>query len=331
MRKLASIREIKNIAPIKGADFIEVATVDGWEVVVKKGEFKVGDKAVYFEIDSFLPIKPEYEFLRKSSYRKMLDKEGFALRTISLKKQISQGLLIPLPSEYEHLPIGSDLTEKLGIIKYEKPIPAELQGEAKGYIPSQIIKTDEERVQNMDWDKIKNLTCHVEEKIEGTSATFFILNGEFGVCGRNVEYLENETNTFWRVAKELDIENKLRSLNRDIAIQGELVGEGIQGNIYRIKGHTVKFFNAQDVSKRRYIPKSEFISLMAELELDTAPIVDPALDMSEFKDVKDLLKYADGQSLLYETNREGIVLVGEKDGKRISFKAISNKYLKKQD
>ena len=71
-RKLATIRKINDLSPIEGADKIEVATVDGWKVVVAKDVgHKIGDWVVYCEIDSFLPIKEEFEFLRKSSYKKM--------------------------------------------------------------------------------------------------------------------------------------------------------------------------------------------------------------------------------------------------------------------
>lgn len=129
-RKLASIRRISEIKPIEGADDIELAIVDGWQCIVKKGEFKPGELCVYFEIDSFLPIRPEYEFLRKSSYKKMGDKEGFRLRTIRLKGQISQGLVLKVEDIGDMCPdqdsfmLEDDLTEELGIIKYEPPIPA---------------------------------------------------------------------------------------------------------------------------------------------------------------------------------------------------------------
>lgn len=133
-RKLASIRVIAEIKPIEGADNIELAIVDGWQCVVKKGEFKPGNVCIYFEIDSFLPIIPAFEFLRKSSYKKMGDKEGFRLKTIKLRGQISQGLVIPfnldlllglyIPPEGIKCALGEDLTELLGVLKYNPPIPA---------------------------------------------------------------------------------------------------------------------------------------------------------------------------------------------------------------
>ncbi len=97
-RKLASVVKIVDIQPIKDADAIVVASVKGWKVVVKKGEFNVGDLAVYYEIDSFLPVRPQFEFLRKSSFKRMGSSEGFRLKTIKLRGQISNGLLMPLSS-----------------------------------------------------------------------------------------------------------------------------------------------------------------------------------------------------------------------------------------
>ena len=249
-RKLATVRIINDIQPIDGADMIELAIVDGWKVVVAKNVVhKVGDMVIYCEIDSFLPVKEEFEFLRKSSYKKMGDQEGFRLKTIKLRGQVSQGLILPihvLPL-LEMVHEGQDVTEMLGIVKYEPPIPAELAGKVKGLFPSFIWKTDEERVQNLASEyelyKTKNkdgMKFYVTEKLDGSSATYYFNNNEFGVCSRNLELLETEGNTFWKVARELDIENKLRNLGYNICIQGELIGEGIQGNPYRIKGQTVR-------------------------------------------------------------------------------------------
>ena len=138
-RKLASIRKIGSVSPVEGADNIELVHVDGWQCISKKGDFKEGDFCVYFEIDSFLPIRPEFEFLRKSSYRKMGGKEGFRLKTIRLRGQLSQGLAMPIQL-FKELPYegyelfkeddhgygnGYDVTETLGVTKYEPPIPAQ--------------------------------------------------------------------------------------------------------------------------------------------------------------------------------------------------------------
>ena len=335
-RKLATIRKITDIRPIEGADMIELATVGGWNVVVAKDVgHKVGNSVVYCEIDSFLPIKEEFEFLRKSSYKKMGDQEGFRLKTIRLRGQLSQGLTLPISvvpitqfaSAYD-LPEGLDVTEMLGIVKYEPPIPAELAGKVKGGFPSFLHKTDEERVQNLvkEYGEYKLTSVHqfyMTEKLDGSSATFYINEGEFGVCSRNLELLETEGNTFWKVARELDLENKLRDKG-NICLQGELIGEGIQGNPYKIKGQTVHFFNAFDIDKQARLGINEFLVLLDDMELSSVPILDVAMLLPET--ITGMLELAEGKSRLNNnTEREGVV-VRSLDN-TISFKAISNKFL----
>lgn len=334
-RKLATIRVINDIRPIEGADMIELATVGGWNVVVAKDVgHKVGDHVVYCEIDSFLPIKEEFEFLRKSSYKKMGDQEGFRLKTIKLRGQVSQGLILPMSvfgefgwTAYE----GLDVTEKLGIIKYEPPIPAELSGKVKGNFPSFIPKTDEERIQNLTkeyegWKIQSKHQFYVTEKLDGSSATYYIKDGEFGVCSRNLELLETEGNTFWKVARELDLENKMKSLGKNISLQGELIGEGIQGNRYNLKGQTVRFYTAFDIDKYKRIPFMEMVVMLMDMRLQYVPVLNQEFSFLLPETVEEMLKYAEGKSTLNDKKeREGVV-VRSMDG-TISFKAISNKFL----
>ena len=344
-RKLATFRKIKEILPIEGADNICIAKIDGWQCVVKKGEYLAGKFVIYCEVDSFLPIRPEFEFLRKSCYKKMQDgTEGFRIRTIKLRNTLSQGIAFPtslysmFSQTHEELGdeiVGMDISDELGIVKYEPPIPAELSGVVKGIFPSFCPRSDEERIQNLPWifEKYKGRIFYVTEKINGTSFSGFLNNGIFGVCGRNYEYEESATNTYWRVTRELKIEEKLKKLNKDIAIQGELIGEGIQGNPYKIKGHTIKFFSAYDISERKYFNSNELIILLRELELDMVPVI-----ASEFfleNTVEWLLEYANGMSKLNSSKkREGLVfrsIIDEKVNEiptgHLSFKVISNEYI----
>ena len=339
-RKLATIREITDIRPIEGADMIELASVGGWNVVVAKNVgHKIGDKVVYCEIDSFLPIREEFEFLRKSSYKKMDDQEGFRLKTIKLRGQVSQGLILPISvvpiaqfATGHNLPEGMDVTEMLGIVKYEPPIPAELSGKVKGGFPSFLRKTDEERIQNLvkEYEEYKLTSQHqfyMTEKLDGSSATFYMNDGVFGVCSRNLELLETEGNTFWKVARELDLENKFKDKG-NICLQGELIGEGIQGNPYKIKGQTVHFFNGFDIDTQTRMNINDFLILLDELELLSVPILDVAFLLPDT--VEGMLKLAEDKSRLNKlTEREGVV-VRSLDN-TISFKAISNKFLLKNE
>lgn len=275
MRKLASIQKIKDLQPIQGADTIEVASVLGWKVVVKKGEFQVGDLMVYCEIDSILPKKPEFEFLRNKNFR---------IRTIRLRGQVSQGICFPLsvlPTNFE-IEEGKECTEVLEIIKYEPPIPASLSGIAKGAFPSFIPKTDETRVQVLQelLDQYKETECYIAEKLDGSSATYFIRDGIFGVCSRNLELLEDENNTFWKVARETDLENKMRSLNKNIALQGELIGEGIQKNKLKLKEQKVMYFNAFDIDSYKYYDFSELKNVLKKFDLPIVPIISENYNLS---------------------------------------------------
>lgn len=328
MRKLASIRQISELQPIEGADKIELAIVDSWKVVVAKG-LKVGDKVVYCEIDSFLPIKPEFEFLRKSCYKKLADgTEGFRLRTIKLKGQISQGLCIPLHElpQIVNREVGEDVSEVLGIIKYEPPVPAQLAGSAKGNFPSFLRKTDEERVQNLTKEYQEYLKSgkqfYAAEKLDGSSTTFYLRDGQFGVCSRNLELIENEGNSFWKVARNLNIEEKLKVLPFNACLQGELIGEGIQGNPYKIKGQDVRFFNLFNIDTYEVLPVDDLIKFCNKTGLLSVPLFDITLP----KTIDELLIFSEGKSALNrETEREGLVI--RSTDSKISFKAISNKFL----
>jgi RNA ligase (TIGR02306 family) len=263
----------------------------------------------------------------------MGDQEGFRLKTIRLRGQVSQGLILPMSvfgdfgwTAYE----GLDVTERLAIVKYEPPIPAELAGKVRGNFPGFLHKTDEERVQNLTKDYAKwveeGLDFYVTEKLDGSSATFYLRDDLFGVCSRNLDLEETEGNTFWKVARELKLEEKLRENGRNLAIQGELIGEGIQGNPYKIKGHTVKFFNVFDIDFQTYYGLPMFLATMQHgLKLETVPFL-TNLTMKLPETIDEMLAYADGKSVLNDRfDREGVVI--RSMDRKISFKAISNKFL----
>ena len=335
MRKLASIQKIKAIQPIEGADAIDHASVLGWQLIVKKNEFKVGDLCVYCEIDSLLPEKPEFEFLRPRKMR---------IQTIRLRGQISQGICFPLSI----LPVGVemaedvDCTEALGIIKYEPPVPAHLSGVAKGKFPSFIPKTDETRVQVMQrlLDKYKDERCYVTEKLDGSSATFYLHQNEFGVCSRNLDLLEDGENTFWKVARTLDIETKLRSLKGNYALQGELMGEHVQQNKLKLRGHTVYFFNLFDIDRFEYLPYDKFINIIAGLGLQTVPIlltdyplsnnIDSIIQLATRKSALKSDLWAEGIVIRPLTEKIDLILSNENfNNGRVTLKAINPEFLLK--
>jgi RNA ligase (TIGR02306 family) len=327
MRKLASIQKIRALAPIEGADAIETATVLGWQLVVKKGEFQVGDLCVYFEIDSVLPDKPEFEFLRPRKMR---------IKTIRLRGQISQGICFPLSILPEGAPIAedADVTDILGVTKWEMPIPASLAGIAKGGFPSFLRKTDETRVQVLQplLDELAGELCYVTEKMDGSSVTYYLRDGEFGVCSRNLELLEDDDNTLWKLAHAMELEQKLRSLGGNYALQGEIIGEGINGNKLRLRGQTVRFFNLFDIDRYSYAHFAELQSMLDQLDLPLAPVLVEIFALPN--DIPALVDMATRRSVITpEVWAEGIVVRPLKErlfaGERVSFKVINPEFLLK--
>ena len=347
-RKLATIRRIDALNPIEGADKIEVATVGGWKVVCQKGLYDAGDLVIYCEIDSWIPTEVA-PFLTKEGQepREYNGVKGERLRTVKLRGQISQGLLLPLSAFdfhsgslkefwfYETPKEGDDCTEILGIQKYDPPIPACLAGEVKGLFPSFIPKTDEERIQNLadEWEDMKKLEWYVTEKVDGTSFTCYIKGDEFGVCSRNLELRENESNTHWKFVRQMDIEAKMRKLhynhgNIDFAIQGELLGEGIQGNKYKLKGQKVLVFNAYNITDGSFFGWEAVVDICKELGIEVVPTIDDHFHFDENATIESVLSMAESKSVLNPNiEREGIVF--KTYAREKSFKAISNKFLLK--
>jgi RNA ligase (TIGR02306 family) len=345
-RKLVTIRTVSEIKPIPGADRIVVAVVDGWDCVVNTGKFSAGDRCVYFEIDSFLPMEERYEFLRKYSYRKLSDgREGFRLKTAKFRGQISQGLLMPL-TDYPELDEkaikeDSDLSVLLNVTKYEPPIPANLAGLVKGPFPSFVQRSDEERIQNLPdyFDKYKNALFEETEKLDGTSCTYYWNEGLFGVCSRNLELLETGDNTQWQLAREMNVKKSLADLNKNIALQGEIVGPGINKNTLRLPGKRFCIYNIYDIDLRRYQTPDERKETIGSLNNDIighVPVLNEKIDIFTIAgNMKELLKYAKGRSKLNpEREREGVVYKSrfrDRNGNTVSFKVISNDYLMEEE
>jgi RNA ligase (TIGR02306 family) len=347
-RAMATVRKIDSISPIKDADKIELAHIGGWQVVVRKGQFEQGQSVVYCEVDAFVPhtIAP---FLTKDGhYPKVFNEiEGQRLKTVKLRGELSQGLLLDMNDvlviEHEcnfgmgDWKEGDDVSEFLGIVKWEKPLAACLAGVARGNFPTAVPKTDQDRVQNMkkylnDYVS-KNLTFEVTEKLHGSSGTFYLdMDGVFHVCSRNLDLNETESNSFWKIARQYDIENKMKELDLyNVAIQGEVIGEGINGGQY---GVTLDFyvFDVYDVELAKYSSSKSRVTTCSLLGLKHVPIIDffqfgtSFIGYSADDMMNDLLIVADGESKLNKSKREGLVFKCLEDPS-VSFKVVSNKWL----
>ena len=328
MRKMATVRVIDSILPIPDADSIECAVIGGWKVVTKKGEYRPGDLAIYCEIDSWIPheLAP---FLSKGEPKEYNGVKGERLRTVRLRKQLSQGLLLPYSVGGPFWKEEDDVSEFLNIQKWEAPVNPQLAGQVKGNFPSQIPKTDQERVQNLkrELENYDSVLFEVTEKMEGSSMTCYLIDGEFGVCSRNMDLKRDENNTFWKVAIEEDIEQKLRAYGaNNVAVQGELIGPGIQGNIYNLPAHRFMVFDVYDIQEGYYLLPEDRKTFVDAIGLKHVPVLGTHLLVDP--DIDSILLAAEGKSLLNPNQeREGVVYKAVNI--QFSFKAISNKYLLK--
>ena len=348
-RKLATIRKIEEIKPIEGADAIEAARVDGWWVVIKKGEFAVGDTVIYLEIDSWVPQELAPFLVKGAIPREYNGVKGERLRTVKLRGQISQGLILPL---YNYGPTAAamqachstrpydpdethfDVSEVLGIQKWEPEVAASMRGTIRGNFPSWLRKTDQERIQNCYKEVSKKFDSLwvAEEKLDGSSMTVGMLGDEVHVCSRNLSIkLDDVENTFVKTALSTNAINALMSYGKNIALSGELIGPGIQGNKYALTAHQWHIFDIYDVDAGCYMTPFERevvltdLMKMHDLKVHKVPFVTG--DSLENTSVDDLLKHAEGVSALnHKTQREGIVWKCFDDGD-LSFKAISNSWL----
>ena len=365
MRKLASVQRIVSLSPIEGAEKIEKAVVLGWELVIAKADnFKVGDLVCYMEVDSIVPDKPEFYFLRERKFR---------IRTIKLRGQVSQGICFPLSilpkGNYKE---GDDVTNLIGVRKYDPQAEFErkeadrLAAIDKNRLtkffkrfawyrrlffkpkrtpfPAFIKKTDEDRIQLFPdyYERWGDLSFDVTEKVDGQSVTYFMIPNKkifpwdkkwkFGVCSRNFQLLKPDNSSYWTLAKELDIERKMEfwceGRNVGLIIQGEAVGAGIQGNKYKFDRAELYVFNISSYNKgkRTYCNQPSQELLCGYFGLKPVPWLTAHFKLKPT--IPEMVEYAKGYSLLNkETPREGIVVRNYPNN--VSFKVVNTDFLLK--
>lgn len=345
-RKLASIQRIWKIEPIEGADRIELAYVLGWQCVVNKGQFKPMDLAVYFEIDSFLPVRSEFEFLRASSYKNTdIMGEGFRLRTQKFRGQVSQGLLLPI-SQFPEIPadieLGTDVSEILNVRKWEIEERVTTGGTVIGTLPHTVPHTDETRVQAAPEliNEFAGLEYYISTKMDGSSHSISVDENGVHVTGHNYEYKDDGSSSFYNFVNEHDYKNKIEAFKEKesldtLTIQGEFCGAGIQKNRLKLKSPEWYVFTIMENGKR--VSLNRLLEICDKIGLTNVPIEEIGTDLPlKYPTVEALLERADGE---YPNGgkKEGIVIrptepiFSANIGAELSMKVVSNKYLLKNE
>jgi len=332
MRSLVTIQRVKSISPIPDSDFLELAHVMGWQCVIKKGEFKEGDFGVYYEVDSFLPIDERYEFLRASSYRNNIDNgEGFRIRTMKMRGQLSQGLLLPLEKfpELKDLAEGTDVTEKLNVKKWYIPETANAGGTIIGERPYGIPASDEIRIQSALelLDELKGKPYYITTKMDGTSGIVYYIDGKIGCCSRNKEIKDEEDALYWLPVYKYGLKEKFAKIGKNLVLTGEIIGPGIQKNKLRLAEIEWNVFDVKDADANRYLSYDDAVTMCEKLGLKTVPLEERG-EIFDYS-METLLEKAKGK---YPSglDKEGIVVRYTASPKAISFKVLNNDFLLKE-
>jgi RNA ligase (TIGR02306 family) len=332
MRALVTIQRVKAIAAVPDSDFLEAAHIMGWQCVVKKGEFKEGDLGVYFEVDSFLPLDPRYEFLRSSSYRENADNgQGFRIRTAKMRGQLSQGLFLPLPlfPELEGFREGDDVTEKLGVKKWHVPETANTGGTIIGERPYGIPASDEVRIQSATelLDALRGKPYYITTKMDGTSGIVYYIDGKIGCCSRNKEIKDEADALYWMPVYRYGLKEKLARYGKNIVLTGEICGPGIQKNRLRLSALEWYVFDIREWDEGIYAPYDRLLEICASLEVPVVPLEERGGSFNYT--LEELLEKAKGK---YPSglDKEGIVVRDALSPKAVSFKVLNNDALLKE-
>jgi RNA ligase (TIGR02306 family) len=332
MRNLVTVQRVKKISAIPESDFLELAHIMGWQCVVKKGEFREGDLGVYFEVDSFLPIDPRFEFLRASSHRENFDNgEGFRIRTVKLRGQLSQGLILPYASfpEIEGAGEGDDVTEKLRVKQWIVQESTTAGGVAIGGRPSGVPTSDEIRVQSAT-DLIEELSgkpYYITTKMDGTSGTVYCIDGKTGCCSRNREIKDEADAMYWMPVYKHGLREKLTALGKNIVLIGEICGPGVQKNKLKLPETEWYVFDAIDYDTGECLSYDKICETCAALGVNTVPLEERGESFGY--SLETLLEKAKGK---YKSglDKEGIVVRDALRPKAVSFKVLNNDALLKE-
>jgi RNA ligase (TIGR02306 family) len=332
MRALVTIQRVRAITVIPDSDFLEAAHIMGWTCVVKKGEFREGDLGVYFEVDSFLPVDPRYEFLRGSSYRENDDNgQGFRIRTAKMRGQLSQGLFLPLPKfpELAGAAEGDDVTEKLGVKKWYVPETAGAGGTIIGERPFGIPASDEIRIQSALelLDQLRGKPYYITTKMDGTSGIVYFIDGKIGCCSRNKEIKDEAEALYWSPVYRYGLKEKLAAYGKNIVLTGEICGPGIQRNKLRLSAPEWYVFDVKDWDSGSYVPYDQAREICAALAVPFVPLEEQGESFAYTLD--ELLEKAKGK-YASGLDKEGIVVRDTQSPKAVSFKVLNNDALLKE-
>jgi RNA ligase (TIGR02306 family) len=344
--KLATIEKILDIQPIEGADKIVLATVLGWQVVIKKDEYKVGDLCIYIPIDTLVNSSNEWFNFLASSKDSMI---WSRIKTAKIRGKYSQGLIIPttclelIIDPVIKLEEGLDVGELIGVKKYEKELllvsfASSDDTSLSVPFPSDIIPiTDEDNLKSnyQVLEELKNRKLYLTLKMDGSSMTILRINDKFSVCSRRL--VLNKGAVMHQFVDNKKIKDQLDQIGRNVAIQGEFCGPKINCNQMGLKDYKYYVFTIRDLETNEYFSLDQIKDFCTQANLEHVPILQ-CLEPSDTLDINInyLQQFANVQEYIHPNGKrvpaEGIVIrpcepvFSHILGKSLSVKVINQNY-----
>lgn len=315
--KLASIEKIHSFSVHPNAEKLEKAKVLMWDVCVPKGQYKEGELVIFIFPDVIVDENnPHFDFMRSRKFR---------VWQAAFRGEPSAGLVCPIhvlnfyvnPNEATFLPRdvmlfeeGAEVSEIIKCKKYERPADPTIRCDARGNFPTELISiTDEDNLLSNPKviSEFVDKECVISLKYDGSSVTFILNNEDYMVCSRRLSLKDDPNNVFWNMSRKYDIENKLKNYGKNIAVQGEVVGPKMNGNVPQFAEHCIFIFNVKLLDENRYLDYNELVNFCKELDLPMVPIVsefvwNEVVTLDSLKEIANNVKYGN------DIPAEGIVI-----------------------
>lgn len=349
-----TVERIAEVWKHSNADRLEMARVASmsYQFVIAKASFQADDLVIYFPIDSLLP---ESIISALGLEGKLSGPQRNRVKTVRLRGQISQGIVAEpglLLTDWNNgnYHEGQDVTEQLGVVKYDPP-PVPSQAGTLLPLPPLVSVYDIEGAERFGnvVEKLLDEQVVITEKLEGShfAATIYA-DGEIVISQRRykIEPVPEAEHDWHKAARLSGLREKLPALKAEIerqqgkpvevvTLRGEMIGTGIQGNYYHLPNQQVRMFELEVNGEP--VPARDFLALTGQFEIETVPVLTLNMTLRTWLNRRSIAEAADGVSVINPSlAREGIVIrpmqeLRDLDFGRVIIKQRSPQYLAVSD
>lgn len=321
--RLATVTEIHTIPDIQdpkkeNENFVIAIVDDGWQVVVEKEKFNVGDQGTFIPSGSWIP-NTLIPFSQVGEYKSI---KGAYLPVLKRFGAISEGILIEADKYNDNLEVRvweRDLPEEFECKKY-RTYPTFLKTLEYPHaqeIPEEIFKTHYHE------------NFEVTPRLDGIEMIVYVKNGRFGICNEKYDIPEQSNNAFWKLAYDLNLINPMIDYRDQYAIHGTILGKGVYNNLERIPERRFFIHDIYDIEKSAFVSSKKRYKIFSDLcefcSFDHVKVFDKSISLAHVAtNMRDLVSYANGTSIEPFSKRRGLIF--KSNDSDFSFKVKSNNF-----